>query len=151
MFQAGGLVVVLVEVIRKAYQASIVPVIVNAILNKQQVIVYIMAFVSKSDFPRSRLGEKQRGKILASWRTWKRHVESEGAHLYIETIGWLSALRKLAELAIQSKADCASDQLSSSALRLENSATCKNSLLLFIRRCNCRKLIITIDSIEQSE
>jgi len=71
VFQAGGLVVVLVEVIRKAYLASVVPVIVNAILNEHQVVVDIIAFVSKGDFPRSRLGEKQRGKILASWVTRK--------------------------------------------------------------------------------
>lgn len=56
---------------RKAYLASIVPVIVNAILNEHQLIVDIIAFVSKGDFPRSRLGEKQRGKILASWVTRK--------------------------------------------------------------------------------
>jgi len=71
VFQAGGLVVVLVEVMRKAYLASIVPVIVNTVLNEHQVIVDIVAFVSKGDFPRSRLGEKQRGKILASWVTRK--------------------------------------------------------------------------------
>ena len=62
---------VLVEVTRKAYLASIVPVIVNAVLNEHQVVVDIIAFVSKGDFPRSRLGEKQRGKILASWVTRK--------------------------------------------------------------------------------
>lgn len=56
---------------RKAYLASIVPVIVNAVLNEHQVVVDIVAFVSKGDFPRSRLGEKQRGKILASWVTRK--------------------------------------------------------------------------------
>lgn len=67
VFQAGGLVVVLVEVSRKPYLASIVPVIVNAILNEHQIIVDIVAFVSKGDFPRSRLGEKQRGKILGGW------------------------------------------------------------------------------------
>ncbi|KAL8866994.1 MAG: hypothetical protein Q9174_005948 [Haloplaca sp. 1 TL-2023] len=71
VFQAGGLVVVLVEVGRKAYLASVVPVIVNAVLNEHQLIVDIVAFVSKGDFPRSRLGEKQRGKILASWVTRK--------------------------------------------------------------------------------
>ena len=62
---------VLVEVMRKAYLASIVPVIVNAVLNEHQLVVDIVAFVSKGDFPRSRLGEKQRGKILASWVTRK--------------------------------------------------------------------------------
>lgn len=56
---------------RKAYLASIVPVIVNAILNEHQLVIDIVAFVSKGDFPRSRLGEKQRGKILASWVTRK--------------------------------------------------------------------------------
>ena len=56
---------------RRNYLASIVPVIVNAVLNEHQVIVDIVAFVAKGDFPRSRLGEKQRGKILASWVTRK--------------------------------------------------------------------------------
>ena len=71
VFQAGGLIVVLVEVIRKAYLAAIVPVVVNSVLNEHQVIADIVAFVGKGDFPRSRLGEKQRGKILASWVTRK--------------------------------------------------------------------------------
>ena len=71
VFQAGGLVVILVEVFRKAYLASIVPVIVDAILNEHQLVVDMIAFVSNGDFPRSRLGEKQRGKILASWVTRK--------------------------------------------------------------------------------
>lgn len=71
IFQAGGLVVVVVEVTRKAYLASLVPVIVDAILAEHQVIADIVAFVSQGDFPRSRLGEKQRGKVLASWVTRK--------------------------------------------------------------------------------
>ncbi|KAL2220883.1 putative AMP-binding protein [Thermoascus aurantiacus ATCC 26904] len=71
VFQAGGLIVVVVEVTRKAYLASLVPVIVNTILNEHQVVADIVAFVSQGDFPRSRLGEKQRGKILASWVTRK--------------------------------------------------------------------------------
>lgn len=77
VFQAGGLVVVLVEVARKAYLASIVPVIVNAILNEHQIIVDIVAFVNKGDFPRSRLGEKQRGKILAGWVTRKMRTMAQ--------------------------------------------------------------------------
>jgi hypothetical protein len=69
--------VVLVEVGRKAYLASIVPVIVNAILNEHQIVVDIVAFVNKGDFPRSRLGEKQRGKILASWVTRKMRTMAQ--------------------------------------------------------------------------
>ncbi|KAI2621868.1 acyl-CoA ligase [Xylaria nigripes] len=71
VFQAGGLVVVLVEVSRKTYLAAIVPVIVNTILGDHQIVADIVAFVNKGDFPRSRLGEKQRGKILAGWVTRK--------------------------------------------------------------------------------
>ncbi|KAF2238281.1 AMP-binding protein [Viridothelium virens] len=71
IFQAGGLVVVLVEIFRKNFLASIVPVIINSVLNEHHLVLDIVAFVSKGDFPRSRLGEKQRGKILASWVTRK--------------------------------------------------------------------------------
>ncbi|CCU80433.1 AMP binding domain-containing protein [Blumeria hordei DH14] len=79
VFQAGGLIVILVEVGRKAYLASIVPVIVNAILNEHQIVVDIVAFVNKGDFPRSRLGEKQRGKILGSWVTSKMQTMAQFA------------------------------------------------------------------------
>lgn len=65
------MVVTVVEVTRKAYLAALVPVIVDAILMEHQVVTDIVAFVSHGDFPRSRLGEKQRGKVLASWVTRK--------------------------------------------------------------------------------
>jgi hypothetical protein len=39
--------------------------------------VDIVAFVNKGDFPRSRLGEKQRGKILASWVTRKMRTMAQ--------------------------------------------------------------------------
>lgn len=71
MFQAGGLVVVVVEIFRRSFLASMVPVIVNAVLNEHQVVIDIVSFVIKGDFHRSRLGEKQRGKILAGWVTRK--------------------------------------------------------------------------------
>ncbi len=67
----------LVEVARKAYLASLVPVIVNAILNEHQIIADIVAFVNKGDFPRSRLGEKQRGKILGSWVSRKMRTMAQ--------------------------------------------------------------------------
>jgi hypothetical protein len=74
VFQAGGLVVVLVEVVRKNFLASVVPTIVNTVLNEHHLVVDIVAFVSQGEFPRSRLAEKQRGKILASWVTRKLHT-----------------------------------------------------------------------------
>lgn len=69
----------LVEVSRKAFLASLVPVIVNSILNEHQIIVDIVAFVSKGVFPRSRLGEKQRGKILAGWVSRKMSTIAQWA------------------------------------------------------------------------
>lgn len=55
------------------------PVIVNAILGQHQIVVDIVAFVNKGDFPRSRLGEKQRGKILAGWVTRKMRTVAQFA------------------------------------------------------------------------
>lgn len=70
---------VLVEVSRKSYLASMVPVIVNVILSEHQIVADIVAFVNKGDFPRSRLGEKQRGKILAGWVTRKMRTVAQFA------------------------------------------------------------------------
>jgi hypothetical protein len=58
-------------------QCPISPVIVNTILNEHQIVVDIVAFVNKGDFPRSRLGEKQRGKILATWVTRKMRTMAQ--------------------------------------------------------------------------
>ena len=67
IFQAGQLLVLIAEVRTRPFLASLVPVIVGTVLNEHQLVLDIVAFVEAGDFPRSRLGEKQRGKILASW------------------------------------------------------------------------------------
>jgi acyl-CoA synthetase (AMP-forming)/AMP-acid ligase II len=88
IFQAGSLLVLVAEVRTRAFLASLVPVIVNAALNEHQIVLDIVAFVAMGDFPRSRLGEKQRGKVLASWVSRKmrtiaqfsiRDAEAEGS------------------------------------------------------------------------
>jgi hypothetical protein len=80
--------VLIAEVRTRAFLASLVPVIVNTVLNEHQLVLDIVAFVALGDFPRSRLGEKQRGKILASWVSRKmrtiaqfsiRDPEAEGS------------------------------------------------------------------------
>ena len=72
IFQAGGQTVAVLEVSEKAqYLAAIVPVVVNAVLSEHQIVLELVAFVCKGDFPRSRLGEKQRGRILSGWITRK--------------------------------------------------------------------------------
>ena len=67
IFQAGSLIVLVAEVRTRAFLASLVPVIVNTVLNEHQLVLDIVAFVALGDFPRSRLGEKQRGKVLGNW------------------------------------------------------------------------------------
>lgn len=113
VFQAGGLVVVLVEVSRKSYLASIVPVIVNAILNEHQIIVDIVAFVSRGDFPRSRLGEKQRGKLLAGWVTRKMSTLAQFA---IRDLDAAAAMDGAAAAVVGSDAPLHSNRNSSHSL-----------------------------------
>ena len=81
------------EVRTRAFLASLVPIIVNTVLNEHQLVLDIVAFVQLGDFPRSRLGEKQRGKILANWVSRKmrtiaqfgiRDPDAEGS---VSTIG----------------------------------------------------------------
>ena len=75
VFQAGGLIILVVEVQRTSFLAGLVPVIVNTVLDEHQFVIDIVAFVGKGDFPRSRLNEKQRGKVLTSWVTKKLNVK----------------------------------------------------------------------------
>ncbi|KAF5103003.1 hypothetical protein D0Z03_000293 [Geotrichum reessii] len=75
VFQAGGLIILVVEVVKTSFLAGLVPVIVNTVLDEHQFVIDIVAFVGKGDFPRSRLNEKQRGKVLASWVTKKLNVK----------------------------------------------------------------------------
>lgn len=77
IFQAGGMTIVVAEIdmpLRSGSLAALVPVIVGKVLAEHQFVIDIVAFVAKGDFSRSRLGEKQRGKILGAWVTKKLNV-----------------------------------------------------------------------------
>jgi len=71
VFQAGGQIVAVLEVLTDEHLPSIVPLTVNAVLSEHQVVIDVITFVARGYFPRSRLGEKQRGKILSHWVTRK--------------------------------------------------------------------------------
>lgn len=88
------------EVRTRAFLASLVPVIVNAVLNEHQLVLDIVSFVALGDFPRSRLGEKQRGKVLANWVSRKmrtiaqfsiRDPDAEGS---VSTVGPEDVMRR---------------------------------------------------------
>ncbi|BFZ54876.1 hypothetical protein PYCC9005_001913 [Savitreella phatthalungensis] len=92
VFQAGGRLVLYLEMHNVASLSSAVPVIVNAVLNEHQIIVDTVAVCAAGDLPRSRLREKQRGRTLASWvrQDMKRcaiyHIRS-GNSATVEHIG----------------------------------------------------------------
>lgn len=64
------------EVRTRAFLASLVPVIVNTVLNEHQLVLDIVSFVALGDFPRSRLGEKQRGKVLGNWVSGSKKMQT---------------------------------------------------------------------------
>lgn len=67
IFKCGDFTVVVVEPKRSSNLASLVPVIVNTLLTKHQLPVDTVGFVKKGEFPLSRLGEKQRARIVDAY------------------------------------------------------------------------------------
>ncbi|KAG2733551.1 hypothetical protein G9P44_003076 [Scheffersomyces stipitis] len=67
IFKCADYTVVVCESKRHRYFASLVPLIVNTVLSKHHIVVDIVAFIRKGEFPISRLGTKQRARIVDAW------------------------------------------------------------------------------------
>ncbi|KAI9025055.1 hypothetical protein CLU79DRAFT_699985 [Phycomyces nitens] len=67
VFQAGSEVVVVAAVKAKEQALSAIPVIVNAVLEGHSFLVDTVVIVNSNQLPRSRYGDKLRGKTLASF------------------------------------------------------------------------------------
>ncbi|CDR43925.1 CYFA0S13e00650g1_1 [Cyberlindnera fabianii] len=67
VFKADGFVIAVVDSSRGRYLSSLVPVIFNKVLSDHYLILDIVAFTSQNGFPYSRLGLKQRAKIIKLW------------------------------------------------------------------------------------
>lgn len=67
IFKCAEYTIVVCESRRTRNFASLVPLIVNTVLSKHHIIVDIVAFMRKSEFPISRLGTKQRARIIDAW------------------------------------------------------------------------------------
>ncbi|CUM65737.1 uncharacterized protein PRCAT00003385001 [Priceomyces carsonii] len=67
IFKCSDYTIVVCEAKRSRYFASLVPLIVNTVLSKHHIIVDIVAFIRKGEFPISRLGTKQRARIIDAW------------------------------------------------------------------------------------
>lgn len=67
VFKCAEYTIVVCESKRSRYFASLVPLLVNTILSKHHLVVDIVAFIKKGEFPISRLGTKQRARIIDAW------------------------------------------------------------------------------------
>jgi hypothetical protein len=67
VFQANRETVCVVEVRASEGILNLVPCIINSILDEHQFIIDVIVFIEPGTLPKSRLGEKQRTKIVTSW------------------------------------------------------------------------------------
>lgn len=67
IFKCSDYTIIVCESKRTKYFSSLVPLIVNTILSKHHVVIDIVAFIKKGEFPISRLGTKQRARIVDAW------------------------------------------------------------------------------------
>lgn len=67
VFKCSDYTIVVCESTRRQNLASLVPIIVNTVLSKHHLIVDVIAFMKKGEFPISRLGTKQRARIVDAW------------------------------------------------------------------------------------
>ncbi|RLV96660.1 hypothetical protein JA1_000222 [Spathaspora sp. JA1] len=67
VFKCLDYTIVVCESKRTKYYSSLVPLIVNTVFSKHHIIIDIVAFIRKGEFPISRLGTKQRARIVDAW------------------------------------------------------------------------------------
>ncbi|CAG8495242.1 8293_t:CDS:10 [Funneliformis caledonium] len=67
VFQANGVVVCVIETRAKEGILNLVPCVLNSILDEHQFIIDVIVFLGPGTLPKSRLGEKQRAKVMNSW------------------------------------------------------------------------------------
>lgn len=77
VFKADGFVIAIIDTLRAKYLSSLVPVIFNTVLNDHNLILDIVAFTKPAEFPYSRLGIKQRGKIVERFTTKKLGIQAQ--------------------------------------------------------------------------
>lgn len=67
IFKCSDYTIIVCESKRSRDFSSLVPLIVNTVLSKHHLIVDIVSFIKKGEFPISRLGTKQRARIIDAW------------------------------------------------------------------------------------
>ena len=67
VFKCADFTIVVCESMKSTNLSSLVPIIVNTVLSKHHIIIDIVAFMKHGEFPISRLGTKQRARIIDAW------------------------------------------------------------------------------------
>ncbi|KAG7666394.1 uncharacterized protein J8A68_000068 [[Candida] subhashii] len=67
VFKCADYTILVCESKRTRFFASLVPLIINTVLSKHHIVIDIIAFIRKGEFPISRLGTKQRARIVDAW------------------------------------------------------------------------------------
>lgn len=67
IFKCSDYVIVVCEATRSRNLPSLVPSITNTVFSKHHIFVDIVAFIKRGEFPISRLGTKQRARIVDAW------------------------------------------------------------------------------------
>lgn len=67
IFKCADYTIIVCESRRSRNFSSLVPLIANTVLSKHHLIVDIVAFIKKGEFPILRLGTKQRARIIDAW------------------------------------------------------------------------------------
>lgn len=91
VFKADGFVIAVVDTTRAKYLSSLIPVIFNKVLSDHFLVLDIVAFTKQDTFPYSRLGVKQRSKVLRRWIQKKLDIHAQyglnyGENSLIETV-----------------------------------------------------------------
>lgn len=97
VFKVDGFVIAVIDSTRAKYLSSLVPVIFNKVLSDNFLVLDIVVFLKQDTFPYSRLGVKQRGKILKKWTEKNLDIHAQyglnyGEKSLIETVQSLESV-----------------------------------------------------------
>lgn len=67
IFKCSDFTIAVCELKRTKNLLALVPLIVNSVFSKHHIVVDIVSFIKKGEFPISRLGTKQRARIVDAW------------------------------------------------------------------------------------
>ncbi|KAH3684527.1 hypothetical protein WICPIJ_004498 [Wickerhamomyces pijperi] len=91
IFKADGFNICVIDTTRVKYLSSLVPVVFNEVLRRHRLVLDVVAFTESNGIPYSRLGDKQRSKLINMWNDRKlklrvKYGSGQGEIALIETV-----------------------------------------------------------------